>query len=67
MIHAVLDGDKGAARDVVLLNAGAALYVAGKSADLLEGVELAAEAIDSGKAKAKLAELVAASNGNPHK
>ena len=46
----VLGGEPGPARDVVLLNAGAALFVAGRAADVAEGVVLAAEAIDSGRA-----------------
>jgi anthranilate phosphoribosyltransferase len=45
----VLGGEPGPARDVVLLNAGAALFVAGRAADVAEGVEMAAEAIDSGR------------------
>lgn len=53
-IHRVLAGDKGAFRDIVLLNSAAALMVAGKAKDLKEGATLAAEAIDSGKAKAAL-------------
>jgi len=50
-------------RDTVLLNAAAALLVAGKAADLLEGVRLAAASIDEGKARARLDRLVAVSNG----
>jgi len=46
----VLGGEPGPARDVVLLNAGAALFVAGRAADVGEGVATAAEAIDSGRA-----------------
>jgi anthranilate phosphoribosyltransferase len=46
----VLGGEPGPARDVVLLNAGAALFVSGRAADVAEGVGLAAEAIDSGRA-----------------
>jgi anthranilate phosphoribosyltransferase len=46
----VLGGEPGPARDVVLLNAGAALLVAGRVANVAEGVELAADAIDSGRA-----------------
>ena len=46
----ILGGEPGPARDVVLLNAGAALFVAGLAADAAEGVDLAAEAIDSGRA-----------------
>lgn len=46
----VLGGEPGPARDVTLLNAGAALFAAGRAGDVGEGVELAAEAIDNGKA-----------------
>jgi anthranilate phosphoribosyltransferase len=53
----ILGGEPGPARDVVLLNAGAALFVAGRAADVGEGIEIAAAAIDSGAA----AELVTAS------
>jgi anthranilate phosphoribosyltransferase len=49
--------DRGPKRDAVLLNAGAALFVAGMAKSLAEGWELAGETIDSGKADAKLAEL----------
>lgn len=57
----VLDGEKGALRDVVLLNAAAALVVADAAADLAEGFEAAASAIDSGRAAATLEEFVAVS------
>ena len=58
----VLCGAKGAYRDIVLMNAGAALVVGGKAADLLDGVGLAAAAIESGAARAALERLVSASN-----
>ncbi len=64
-ITAMLDGATGPYRDIVLLNAAAALIVAGKAADLKAGVKLAAEAIASGKAKATLAALVATSTKVP--
>ena len=57
----VLAGAKNAYRDIVLLNAGAALIVAGKAQTLKDGAALAAQAIDSGAAKATLAKLVAIS------
>ena len=61
---AVLTGEeKGAKRDIVLLNAGATLYVGGVAQSIAEGVKLVAETIDSGAAYRKLEELVAASNG----
>ena len=57
-------GDKtGAARDVVLLNAAAALIVAGKAADFADGVRQAAAAIDSGAARQKLDDFIQAANG----
>ena len=52
----LLGGEPGPAREVVLLNAGAALFVAGRAADIAEGIGLAEEAIDSGRA----AEVVSA-------
>jgi anthranilate phosphoribosyltransferase len=57
-IRAVLAGQRGAFRDIVLLNSGAALMVAGKAADLEQGAEMAAASIDSGKAKKALDTLV---------
>jgi anthranilate phosphoribosyltransferase len=57
----VLDGVAGAYRDIVLLNAGAALVVGGKADDLRAGVALAAKSIDSGAARAALERLIAAS------
>ncbi len=53
----LLEGEKSAYRDAVLLNSAAALVVADKATDLKQGVEIAAESIDSGKAKEKLALL----------
>lgn len=57
----VLGGQKGARRDIVLLNAAAALVVAGEAADLGAGVVMAASVIDSGKAAERLDRLVAVS------
>jgi anthranilate phosphoribosyltransferase len=57
----VLDGEKGAVRDVVVLNAAAALVVADVAADLADGVETACAAIDSGRASATLDRFVAVS------
>lgn len=58
IIRAVLGGEPGPRRDVVLVNAAAALVAAGRAKDLREGVALAASAIDSGAAQAKLEALV---------
>jgi anthranilate phosphoribosyltransferase len=54
MVLAALENKAGAGRDIVALNAGAAIYVAGQAASMEEGVELAFEAIASGAARAKL-------------
>ena len=53
----------GAKRDIVLMNAGASLYVAGKTDSIREGVKLAAELIESGKAVKKIDEMAEVSNG----
>lgn len=58
-LAAVLDGEKNAYRDIVLMNTGGALVVAGRVETLNEGVALAADTIDSGRAKATLERLVA--------
>lgn len=61
----VLAGETGAYRDIVLLNTAAALIVADKTDTLIEGVAMAADAIDSGKAEKALAALVKATGGTP--
>jgi anthranilate phosphoribosyltransferase len=61
----VLKGTRGAARDIVLLNAAASLLIAGRAADLREGIAQAATALDSGGAAAILQKLVTASNVAP--
>ena len=58
----VLNGEKGAKRDAVLLNAGAALYIGGKAESIKEGIILVAEIIDSGKALTTLRKLIEVSN-----
>lgn len=58
----ILNGVKGHKRNAVLLNAGAALYIGGKAKDMKEGVVLAAELIDSGKALATLQNFIEFSN-----
>ena len=58
----ILSGERGAARDIVLLNAGVSLLIAGQVADVPEGVERSAQAIDSGAAAGVLERLVAVSN-----
>jgi anthranilate phosphoribosyltransferase len=61
-LRALLEGASGAYRDVVLLNAAAALVVGDKAADLAEGAVLAAAAIDDGRAARALADLVRVTN-----
>lgn len=59
-VQRALAGEDGPVRDVVLLNAGAALYCAGRASSVAEGVRLAREAVASGAALAKLSQFVAA-------
>jgi anthranilate phosphoribosyltransferase len=65
IIEGVLAGERGAARDVVLLNAGAALFIAGAVASVRDGIERAARALDSGDATRTLARLVEISSIDP--
>lgn len=58
MVLSALENKSGAARDIVALNAGAAIYVAGKAGSMEEGVEQAFDAISSGAARAKLDKFV---------
>jgi anthranilate phosphoribosyltransferase len=59
MLLQVLDNHEGPARDIVLLNAGAALYAAGVAASITDGVAKARIAIASGAARARLDQYVA--------
>jgi anthranilate phosphoribosyltransferase len=61
VLKQVLDNQPGAARDIVVLNAGAALYAANLASDIGEGIAKARAALESGAARAKLEQLVAAS------
>jgi anthranilate phosphoribosyltransferase len=61
MLLGVLDNQPGAARDIVLLNAGAALYAANVTSTIKDGIERAREALASGAAKTRLDKLVALS------
>jgi anthranilate phosphoribosyltransferase len=61
----VLAGEPGAHRDIVLLNAAAALVVAGRADDLASGLEIAADAIDDGSAARALEGLIASSRSAP--
>lgn len=58
----MLTGEKGAYRDIVCLNAAAGLIIGGKAKNLKDGVGIAAETIDSGKAKAALEKLIQITN-----
>jgi anthranilate phosphoribosyltransferase len=58
MLRRILDGERGPRRDMVIMNAAAALVVGGESSDLRKGVRVAAEVVDSGRAAAKLNALV---------
>lgn len=58
----ILSGAKGPKRDAVLMNAGAALYIGGKADSMAEGIRLAAEIIDSGKAMQTLEKFIEVSN-----
>jgi anthranilate phosphoribosyltransferase len=61
-VTAILDGEQGPARDIVVLNAAAALIAAGGAATFPDAVERARESIDSGKARACLTSLITVSN-----
>jgi anthranilate phosphoribosyltransferase len=61
IVRDVLSGTPGAARDVVLLNAGAALFVAGRASSVRDGIRLAATAIDHGAAQSALERMVRSS------
>jgi anthranilate phosphoribosyltransferase len=62
IVRRVLNGEGGPARDVVLLNAGAALFIAGAAASIPEGIARAGEAVDRGDAKRTLERLVSISS-----
>lgn len=66
MLLSVLDNQPGPAKDIVLLNAGAATYVAGKADSWAEGVESARDALASGAAKEKMQALIKFSNQLTH-
>ena len=60
--RAILNGEKGHKRNAVLMNAGAALYIGGKAESMKEGIRLAEEIIDSGKALETLNKMIEVSN-----
>ena len=57
--RAVLSGETGARRDIILLNAGAAIFVSGKAASIADGIRMAEKSIDSGRALSTLEALIA--------
>jgi anthranilate phosphoribosyltransferase len=59
LLRSVLDNEPGPARDIVILNAGVALYAANVAATMADGVALAREGLASGKALAKMHQFVA--------
>jgi len=63
IMRSVLEGERGAARDIVLLNAAAAIYLGGKAGDLHEGLYSAAVSVDAGAALSRLEALIAATRG----
>ena len=63
IVSSILKGERGPRRNVVLLNAGAALVVGNKAKDFKSGIKMAEESIDSGKALDKLKKLVEFTNG----
>jgi anthranilate phosphoribosyltransferase len=63
IIREILNGEKGPHRDIVIFNAGAAIYTGGQARDLHEGIGRAASSIDSGNARARLDALVEATRG----
>ena len=58
ILKAILNGEKGTKRDMILLNSGAAIVAAGRAGDISEGISVAEKSIDSGKALAKLEKLI---------
>jgi anthranilate phosphoribosyltransferase len=65
IIAQVLAGERGAPRDVVLLNAGAALFIAGRCDSVRDGIAAAAVAVDNGSARDTLARLAAVAAADP--
>jgi len=63
MLTRVIRGEKGPTRDIALLNAAAGLVISGQALELKDGLKLAGEAVDSGRAKTTLKKLVEASQG----
>ena len=66
IIRRILAGERGAYRDIVALNAGAALYVGDRAASIQEGVELACDLLDSGLVQQKLEQVIDVTGGVSH-
>ena len=64
IVRRILDGERGAPRDVVVLNAGAALFVAGRADSVAVGVKMAGQALESGAARATLERMVQSSQAS---
>lgn len=64
LIDGIMQGDMSAARDIVVLNAGAGVYVSGLAKSLAAGVKMAQDSIDSGSAKAAMANYIEATNAS---
>ena len=58
IIKSIFEGERGSKRDILILNAGAAIYIYGKAESIEQGIKIAEEIIDSGKALQKLQEYV---------
>jgi len=58
----LLDGEEGPFRDIVIINAAAAIYISGEAINIEEGIELANQSLNSGKAKTSLKKLIKVSN-----
>ncbi|MBI4399569.1 anthranilate phosphoribosyltransferase [Candidatus Micrarchaeota archaeon] len=67
ILASILEGEKGARRDMVLVNSSLGLVAGGKASNLKDGVEVAKESIDSGNALKKLKTLIKESKGDMHK
>jgi len=65
ILRSILDGETGVRREIVLMNAGAALYVVGVAGSIAKGVEMAAGSIDSGAARQKLESFIEATAAGP--
>ncbi|MNP65536.1 anthranilate phosphoribosyltransferase [compost metagenome] len=66
IIKRIFHGERSAYRDVVLLNAGACIYLSGLAETIAEGVTMAANAVDSGKAAMKLEQLIHTTEAYSH-